>query len=68
MRRWGHADVSEECRATGADSERHPTGAVNRQQAMNALEMEEWKNVRKKKWNVTQPNDKLVIGASVIYN
>ena len=41
MRRRGHDDFSEEGGATGADSESHVTGAVNRLQAMNALEMEE---------------------------
>ena len=41
MRRQGHDDFPGEGGATGADSERHVTGAVNRQQAMNALEMKE---------------------------
>ena len=49
MRRWGHDDFSEQGRATGADSEGNVTGAVDRQQAMNTLEMEEWRKVRKKK-------------------
>ena len=36
---------------------------------MNALEMEEWWKVqRKKKCKVARPNDKLVVGARVIYN
>ena len=67
MRRRGHNDASEEDGATGADSEEHVTGAVNRQQAMNALEVEEWKKVCKKKCAVARPNDKLVIEARVIY-
>ena len=41
VRRRGHDDFSEEGGATGADSEGHVTGAVNRQQVINALEMEE---------------------------
>ena len=43
VRRRGHDDFSEEVGATGADSEEHVTGAVNRQLAMNAVEMEEWR-------------------------
>ena len=35
---------------------------------MNALEMKEWRKVRKKKCKVAQLNDKLVVGARVIYN
>ena len=35
--------------ATRADSEGHATGVVNRENAMNALEMEEWRKVRRKK-------------------
>ena len=67
--RWrGHDDVSEEGGATGADSEGHVTGAVNRQQAMNTPEMEEGRNVWKKKCKVARPNDKLVVRARVIYN
>ena len=46
---------------------RYVTGAVSRQQAMNALEMEEWREIRKKKCKVARPNDKLVVGARVIY-
>ena len=35
---------------------------------MNALEMEEWRKVRRKwKWKVARQNDKLVVGARVIY-
>ena len=67
-RRRGHDDVSEEGGATGADSEGHVTGAVNRQQAMNTPEMEEGRKVWKKKCKVARPNDKLVVGVRVIYN
>ena len=68
MRRRGHDDFAEEGGATGADSEGPVTGAVNRQKAMNALEMEEWRKVRrKKKWKVARPNYKLVVGARMIY-
>ena len=35
---------------------------------MNALEMEEWRKVQKKKCKVARPNDKLVVEARVIYN
>ena len=68
VRRRGH-DVffSEESRATGPDSEGHVTGARNRQKTMNALEMEEWRKVRRKKWKVARPNDKLVVRARIIY-
>ena len=64
VRRWGHDNFSEEIGATGADSEGHDSGAVNQQKkAMNALEMEEWRNLRRrKKCNVARPNDKLVVG------
>ena len=41
MRRRGLDDFEEEGGATGADGEEHVTGAVNRQQVMYALEMEE---------------------------
>ena len=51
----------------GVDSEGHVTGAVNRQQAVNALEMEEWRKGRRKKCKVAPLNDKLVVGARVIY-
>ena len=35
---------------------------------MNALELEEWRKVRrKKKCRVARPNDKLVVGVKVIY-
>ena len=64
MRRRGHDDFSEEGGATRADSEGHVTEAVNRQKEMNALKMEEWRKVwRKKKCKVARPNDKLVVGS-----
>ena len=53
--------------ATGPDSEGHVTGAANRQKMMNALEMEEWRKVWRKKWKVARPNDKLVVRARMIY-
>ena len=68
VRRRGHDGFLEGDGATGADSEGHVPGAVNRQQAMNALEMEKWKKVRKKKCKVARPNDKFVVGARVICN
>ena len=59
MRRRRHDEFAEEGGDTGADSEGHITGAVNRQKAMNALEMEEWRNVRRKnKWKLAPPNEK----------
>ena len=67
VRRRGHDVFSEESGATGPDSEGHVTGAVNRQKTMNALEMEEWRKVRRKKWKVARPNDKLVVRATMIY-
>ena len=49
--------------ATGADSEGHATGAVNRQKAMNAPKMEEWMKVRiKEKCKMARPNSKLAVG------
>ena len=68
VRRRGLEDFVEEGGSTGADSEGHVTGAVNGQQAMNALEMVEWRNVwRKKKCKLTRPNGKLVVRARMIY-
>ena len=67
VRRRGHDVLSEESGATGPDSEGHVTGAVNRQKTMNALEMEEWRKVRRKKWKVARLNDKLVVRARMIY-
>ena len=55
VRRWGHHDFSEGDGATGADTERHLTGTVNRQQAMKALEMENYRKVRKKECKVVRP-------------
>ena len=63
-----HDDFSQEGGATVADSEGHVTGAVSRQQAMNALEMSEGRKVRKNKCKVARLNDQLVVGARVIYN
>ena len=66
-RRWGHDDFAEEGGDTGADSEEHVTGAVNRQQAMNALEMKEWKKVRgKNKYKVARLNDKFAVGTKML--
>ena len=67
VRRRGHDVLSEESGATGPDSEGHVTGAVNRQKTMNALEMEECRKVRRKKWKVARPNDKLVVRARMLY-
>ena len=68
MRRWELDDFSEEGGATGVGSEGQVTGAVNWQKAMNALEMEEWRKVwRKKKCMVARRNGKHVIGARVVY-
>ena len=68
VRRRGHHHFLEEGGATRADSEEHVTRAVSRQQTMNALEMKEWRKVRKKKCKVAQLNDKLEVAARVIYN
>ena len=68
VRRGDHDNFLVEGGATGADSEEHVTRAVNRQQTMNALEMKEWRKVQKKTCKVAQLNDKLVVGARVIYN
>ena len=68
MRRWELDDFLEKGGATGVESEGHVTGAVIWQKAMNALEMEEWRKVRrKKKCMVARRNDKHVIGARVVY-
>ena len=68
MQRRGRDDFKEQGGATGANSEGHATLAVNRQQAMNALENEDWKKVRrKKKCKMARPSDKLVVGARVVY-
>ena len=47
MRRWGLDNFVEKGEDVGADSEGHVIGEVNRQQAMNVLEMGEWRNVRR---------------------
>ena len=49
VRRRGLDDFAEEGGDSGADSEGCVIGAVNREQAMNPLEMEVWRKVRKKK-------------------
>ena len=68
MRRRGLDNFAEEGGSTGSDSEEHVTVAVNGQQAMNALELVEWRKLRrKKKCKITRPNDKLVVGARMIY-
>ena len=68
MRRRGLDDFAEEGGDTGANGEGHVAGIVNRQQAMNALDMKEWRKTRrKKKCKVTRPNKNLVVGAKVIY-
>ena len=44
------------------------TATVNRQQAMDSLEMEEWrKGRRKKKCKMASPNDKLVVEARIFH-
>ena len=48
MRRQGLDDFTETGRGTGADSERYVIQTVNRQQAINVLEMEEWWKARNK--------------------
>ena len=68
MRRRGLEDFAEEGGNTGADREGHVTGTAHRQQATNALEMEEWWKARgKKKCKVARPNDKLEVGVRMIY-
>ena len=67
VRRRGHDGLIEESGATGPDSEGHATGAVNRQKTMNALEIKAWRKVRRKKWKVALPNDKLVVRTRMIY-
>ena len=68
MRRWELDDFAVKGGDIGADREGHVIGTVNRQQAMDALEMEEWRKVRRKnKCKVVRPNDKFVVGARMIY-
>ena len=44
------------------------TRTVNRQQAMDSLEIEEWRKARrKKKYKMARPNDKLVVGARMLH-
>ena len=43
VRLWRIDDFTDQGGDTGADKEGHATGAVNRQQATNALEMGEWR-------------------------
>ena len=60
----GFDAFAEEGGDTGVDSDGHVTETVNRQKAMNGLEMEEWWKVRrKKKCKGARPNDKLVVRA-----
>ena len=64
VRRRGNDGFAEEGGETGAHSEENVAGEVNWQKTMNALEVEEWRKVRrKKKCKVTRPNDKFMVGA-----
>ena len=65
MRRRGLDDFADDSGDNGTDSGGHVTGTVNRQQAMSALEIKEWRKNRRR--NVARPNDKLVVGARKIY-
>ena len=68
MLRRGLDGVAGEGGDTGADSQGHITGTVNRRQAMNSLEMEEWRKARRKKTcKMVRPNDRLVVGARMLY-
>ena len=68
MRRRRVDDFEEEGGDTDADREGHVSEKVNRQQAMNALEIEEWRKVRrKKKCKMARPNGKLMVGVRMIY-
>ena len=68
MKRRRLDDFTDKGGDTGADNAGHVTGTVNRQQAMNALEMEEWRKTRsKKKYKIVRQNGKLVIGVRMIY-
>ena len=56
------------CTTAGANSEGHVTGTVSRQQAMNALKMEEWRKAWKNnKYEMARPNGNLVVGARMVY-
>ena len=63
VRRWGFDGVAGEGGDAGDDTEGHVTGTVSRQQAMNSLEMEEWRKARRK-WNfmATRPNTSSWLG------
>ena len=52
----------------GADSRGHATGTETRQQAVDSLEMEEWRKARRK-WRcmVARPKGNLVIGTKMLY-
>ena len=64
----GLDDFAEEGGDTGTDSEGYVTGTGNRQQAMDSLEMEQWRKARKnKKCKRARPNDKLVVRARILY-
>ena len=68
VRRRRLDDFAEEGGDVGADREGRVTGTVNRQQVMNALEMEECRKIRrKKKYKMARPNGKLVVGARMTY-
>ena len=68
MRRRGLDSVAKEGGDTESDSGGHITGTVHRQQAMNSLDIEEWRKARRiKKCKMARQNDKLVVGARMIY-
>ena len=69
VRRRGLDNFAREGGDPGADSDGYDTGSINRQQAMNALEMKELRKVRrrKKKCKMARPNGKLVVGVKMIY-
>ena len=68
MRRRGLDHFAEEGGDNGTANGRYVTGKVNQKQAMNELNMEEWRKVRRKrKRKMARPNVKLVIGVRMIY-
>ena len=68
VRRRGRDDFAGKGVDTGAERGGYVTGTENRQQAMNSLEMEEWRKTRtKKKCEKARPNDKVLVGARMIY-
>ena len=68
MRRRGLDSVANEGGDTESESGGHVTRTVNRQQAMNSLDMEEWwKDRRIKKCKRARPEDKLVVGARMLF-